>query len=101
MQAHVLLIALGQGAADLDHRGEERRELFGGVVEVRADPDPGARAVVDDEASLQQRVVDLLGTARVAQVEASKEAGADAIEINTGPYADAPDAGSEHPLVAG
>ena len=28
-----------------------------------------------------------------AQVEASKAAGADAIEINTGPYADAPDAG--------
>ena len=28
-----------------------------------------------------------------AQVDASKAAGADAIEINTGPYADAPDAG--------
>jgi pyridoxine 5-phosphate synthase len=31
-----------------------------------------------------------------AQVDASKTAGADAIEINTGPYADAPDADKPH-----
>jgi pyridoxine 5-phosphate synthase len=35
--------------------------------------------------------VSIFVDAAAAQVEASKEVGADAIEINTGPYADAPD----------
>lgn len=37
--------------------------------------------------------VSIFVDAMPVQVDASKDAGADAIEINTGPYADAPDAG--------
>ena len=116
MQAHVLLIALGQGAADLDHRGEERRELVGGVVEVRADPDPGARAVVDDEAAIQQRVVNLLGTTwvdrhvptpllRVVRRTDDEPVLQRALEQRLGErertLADAADSGSKHTFVAG